>query len=361
MTSRLNILALEPFYGGVRRQMLQTLMRLSRHRWSLLKLPARRVERRLAASARWFAELIGRIDIDNVNLLFTSEMLNLPELFRMVPKLARRPSLVYFHDNQTPTLDPESHTSPLDLVNVSSAMAATELWFSSQYHQDSFFQKTEALVEHVPEIAGQNPVSELLAKSLVMPPPVDLARLFAVVHSGSPVYRDSRALFVDLREIDVTVLLEVLRRLDVRGEPFNLITVGPQKGLPDSLRRTSLSETDETAQYRAMHEAAIFVGLRYGATSDELIVPALSAGCWPVVPDAGLYSELLPPMLHLTCMHDGSVESILGRILDVWNVERPPGCDFEQNEILSHRDAVVSCRLIDDLLEEVAVGRAIRM
>ena len=110
-----------------------------------------------------------------------------------------------------------------------------------------------------------------------------------------------------------------------------------------------------------MHEAAIFVGLRYGATSDELIVPALSAGCWPVVPDAGLYSELLPPMLHLTCMHDGSVESIVNRISDAWYLERPMGCETEQNDILSHRDAIESCRLIDDLLEEVAVGRAIRM
>ena len=259
MASTLEILALEPFYGGVRRQMLQTLMRLSRHRWSLLKLPARRVERRLAASARWFAELISRIDIDGVNLLFTSDMLNLPELQRIVPKLARRPSLVYFHDNQTPILGADSQASPLDLVNVSSAMAATELWFSSQYHQDTFLQKTEALVERVPEIAGQNPVSELLAKSLVMPPPVDLGRLFAALHTGPQIHRDPRTLFVDLRGIDLQMLLEVLRRLDIRGEQFNLVTVGPQKGLPATLTRTSLRESDEIAHAAHIYTIAIRV------------------------------------------------------------------------------------------------------
>ena len=40
MSSQLDILALEPFYGGVRKSMLETVMRCSRHRWTLLKLAA---------------------------------------------------------------------------------------------------------------------------------------------------------------------------------------------------------------------------------------------------------------------------------------------------------------------------------
>ena len=56
MAAQLDILALEPFYGGARRAMLDTIMRYSRHRWTLLRLPPRRIERRLAAAAHWFAE-----------------------------------------------------------------------------------------------------------------------------------------------------------------------------------------------------------------------------------------------------------------------------------------------------------------
>ena len=359
MSTQLDILALEPFYGGVRRQMLQTIMRLSRHRWTLLKLPARRVERRLAASARWFAELLGRVEMENVHLLFTSEMINLTDLQRIVPRLARRPSLVYFHDNQMPSLE-QGSTGPLDMVNLNSAMAATEVWFNSQYHQDIFLEKAGALVGRIPEISGRNPVSELRSKSLVMPPPVDLGRVYNALNSGAEVHRDPRTLLVDLRGIDVNLLLMVLQRLDNRGESFNLITIGPQKGLPATLPRTSIHERDEANQYRALREATIFIGMNYGAMSDELIVPALSAGCWPVVPDVGPYAEFIPPMMHLACLHDGTVESLVSRILDAWYLERPMGYETEQQDMLSRCDAIESCRLIDDLLSELAIGGTIR-
>src|SRR5580658_6520163 len=102
MSSQLDILALEPFYGGVRKAMLETLMRCSRHRWTLLKLPPRRIERRLSAAAHWFAEQLSRHWVGRVDVLFTSEALNLADLIRFVPHLKRKPSVVYFHSNQLP-------------------------------------------------------------------------------------------------------------------------------------------------------------------------------------------------------------------------------------------------------------------
>ena len=40
-SAQIDILALEPFYGGARRIMLDALIHCSRHRWTLLKLPPR--------------------------------------------------------------------------------------------------------------------------------------------------------------------------------------------------------------------------------------------------------------------------------------------------------------------------------
>src|SRR5688572_27065486 len=102
MSTQLDILALEPFFGGVRRLMLETMMRCSRHRWTLLKLPPRRIERRLQAAAHWFAEQLSRHWVGRVDVLFTSEALNLADFYRRVPALARKPSVVYFHNNQLP-------------------------------------------------------------------------------------------------------------------------------------------------------------------------------------------------------------------------------------------------------------------
>src|SRR6476646_6927701 len=97
MPTQLDILVLEPFYGGERRVMLETVIRCSRHRWTLLKLPPRRIERRLAAAANWFSEQLSRHWVGHVDLLFTSEALNLADLYRLTPNLAGKPSLVYFH------------------------------------------------------------------------------------------------------------------------------------------------------------------------------------------------------------------------------------------------------------------------
>ena len=84
MAHQLDILALEPFYGGVRRVMLDSLIHCSRHRWTLLKLPPRRIERRLSAAAHWFAEQLSRHWVGRTNLLFTSEAMNLSDLYRLV-------------------------------------------------------------------------------------------------------------------------------------------------------------------------------------------------------------------------------------------------------------------------------------
>ncbi|HWP39717.1 MAG TPA: DUF3524 domain-containing protein, partial [Tepidisphaeraceae bacterium] len=69
MSTQLDILCLEPFYGGIRRIMLETLIRCSRHRWTLLKLPPRRIERRLSAASVWFAELLTRHWTGSIDLL----------------------------------------------------------------------------------------------------------------------------------------------------------------------------------------------------------------------------------------------------------------------------------------------------
>src|SRR3954470_2276212 len=92
MSTQLDILALEPFFGGARRAMLETIMRHSRHRWTLLKLPPRRIERRLAVAAHWFAEQLSRHWKGRLDVLFTSEAMNLQDLFRLAPELEKNPA-----------------------------------------------------------------------------------------------------------------------------------------------------------------------------------------------------------------------------------------------------------------------------
>src|SRR5579862_8481051 len=111
MTDQLHILALEPFYGGLRKSVLEMLIKNSRHHWTLLKLPPRRMERRLAAAANWFSEQLARHWAGRVDVLFTSEAMNLADLVRLLPVLSQKPSVVYFHSNQLPDIPPEHLTT----------------------------------------------------------------------------------------------------------------------------------------------------------------------------------------------------------------------------------------------------------
>src|SRR3954452_1075881 len=163
MSRQLDILALEPFFGGGRRNMLETLIHYSRHRWTVLKLPPRRIERRLIAAAHWFSEQLTRHWVGRVDVLFTSEALNLFDFLRMMPGLRKKPAVVYFHSNQLPEVAAKVD-GPLDIVNLNSAASAREIWFNSVYHLKSFLSKASAFIERHPELAGRNPLPELVEK-----------------------------------------------------------------------------------------------------------------------------------------------------------------------------------------------------
>lgn len=356
MSSQLDILALEPFFGGARRNMLETIIRCSKHRWTLLKLPPRRLERRLSAASIWFAEQLSRHWVGRVDVLFTSEAMNLADLYRFVPALARKPSIVYFHSNQLP--DPAARTmGPHDVVNLNTATAATEVWFNSLYHLRLFLAKASALVQRHQELAVRSPMPEITAKAHVMSPPVDLSLIhqFAPESNGQ---RNRRRIFVETRDADPYVLNRAMATLSRRGEQFEMITIGPVDELSTDLPRKTLPELDEAGQARAMLGSGIFISTRRGATADHHAVRALASGCWPLLPAGCAYGELIPQILNSSCLYDGSADVLAGRIQDAWHLERPSGYEVEQARILHKFDPNVACRLMDERFEQLAQSQA---
>ncbi len=353
MSKQLDILALEPFYGGIRRIMLETLIRCSRHRWTLLKLPPRRIERRLSAAAIWFAEQLSRHWVGSVDILFTSEAMNLADLYRLTPDLLKKPAVVYFHSNQLP--DPEDpKQSPFDLVNMNTAAAATEIWFNSLFHLQSFLERATALVRRHLELLARNPMPDLTRKSRIMHPPVDLGLLHEIAITEK-IHKDKRIIFVETRDANLKILNAAFGLVQRRGEAFNLVTVGPVDGLNENLPRTTLAEDDDAAQIRAMLQAGIFFSAKVGAPCDHHAVRALMAGCWPLCPNYGVYRELLPTSLHSSCLYDGAPDTLAGRMQDVWHLEHFGGWERELHAILNHFDPIVACKAIDERLEQLAV------
>lgn len=354
MAKQLDILALEPFFGGTRRNMLETIIRSSRHRWTLLKLPPRRIERRLAAAAHWFAEQLSRHWVGHVDLLFTSEALNLADLYRLTPVLAQKPSVVYFHSNELPEPGVTSVNPALDYANLNTAAAATEIWFNSRYHVRAFLAGVAGLIGANPELAAHNPMPALTAKIRHMPPPVDmtLARELAALRPATP--RGKRTVFVETRDANIDLLNAALGILQRRGERVQLITVGPVEHLTSDIPRQTIVETDLDAQTRGLMQATVFVSTKIAAAFDEHAVRALALGCRVILPRTGVYPELLPKAMQSFCLYDVDAGSLASRLQDaLYGTSEVPGTE-ELARILHPFDLVSNCNAIDERLSDVA-------
>jgi hypothetical protein len=354
MSSQLDILALEPFYGGGRKTMLETMLRCSRHRFTLLKLPPRRIERRLSAAAHWFGEQLTRHWAGRLDLIFTSEAINLADLTRLVPELDRKPSVVYFHNNQLPDPDRPQNAAPHDIVNLSTAQTGLELWFNSEFHLNLFIYRASVLVDRHSELASRNPVPEMLSKSRVMPPPMDL-HLAGNMRLTHPVERQKRTIFVATRDADLEQLNLGLATLAMRGERFQLLTVGPLEGLSNQFARTPIDEEDETAQIKALLKADVYLSTQRWAPVDLFAVRAMTAGCWPIVPDDGVYSELIPRKLKPECLYDGTPDGLASRVQDFWHLHEDDGsADELMLAAVQPYDSIFACRAFDERLSELA-------
>jgi hypothetical protein len=351
MPRQLDILALEPFYGGARRAMLETVIRCSRHRWTLLKLPPRRIERRLTAAANWFAEQLTRHWAGSVDLLFCSEALNLANLNRMMPMLAAKPSVVYFHSNELPRAGADG--GALELVNLSTAAAATEIWFNSAYHLETFVERATAVVTRHAELSSRNPLPHLRAKARVMLEPIDLGAANSVPAARRPV-RNPRTIFVETRDVDMELLNDALERLMRRGEKFKLITTGPVQQLAEQFDRRTVSEIDEEAQMIGLLEAGVFLSVKRFAPADYLAIRAMVTGCFPLLPAAGCYLEFLPGMMadQGNYLYELSADELSHRLSEVLqDAPLTPVAEFRQ--LFHPFDALTACRAFDDRLQQI--------
>lgn len=356
MSSQLDILALEPFYGGIRRAMLEAMIRCSRHRWTLLKLPPRRMERRLTTAAHWFAEQISRHWSGHVDLVFTSEAMNLADLYRRVPSLERKPSVVYFHSNQLPDVSVRQDT-PADWVNVNTASAATEIWFNSLYHYNTFVDRLSAFVDRHPEFSRGDPVVAITNKAQLMYPPMDMTLVNAAARGVGPG-RDRRTIFADTRDADAGLLSRALLQALRHGEPFRLVTVGPVEGLDPELPRLTLGENDEISHAQAMAHAGIVLSTKMEATCDHHVIRSIAAGCWPVLPEKGFYPEILPEDLAVSCLYDGTTADLLKQLRSAAHLEQAPRHDAIKS-MLRQYDPISACRAIDERLEEIVLSDSV--
>jgi hypothetical protein len=350
MSHALEILALEPYCGGLRRDMLRTLSRCSRHRWRVMTLAPRSMARRITTSAHWFAgQLAGQTahqpGAPLPDVVFATDALNLADLHRLQPRLLDRPSVVYFHCNDLPDPAGPIPVDCFDLPHLRSARAATEIWFNSANHAGSFMSAVDSLFDRFD--ASRNPASELRAKMHTVPPPIE-------EDDAVPEFTDRclDTIHVELGGVNLDLLASGLEILGQSSLKWKLITAG-DADLPVSVPRQVISHDDPHARAVALQKASIFVSARIAAPMDDTAVRALRAGCQPVLPHTGIYPDLISESLHADCLYDMSPESLATHLRHALLVPRQYS-PVALSARLGDYDVARACPRIDDRLDRLA-------
>lgn len=311
MTDRLRILALEPYYGGSHRAVLDGLMSRIDADWTLLSLPARKWKWRMRGSAITMAQEVRRIassqsvETPPWDLVFASTFLNLAEFKGLAGgRIAAIPAIVYFHENQL--VYPNRHTADWDyqfpLTNITSALSAEACIFNTRWNLDTFVGEIPQFIREFPDHRPQG-VAELVAgKSQVVPPPFDPQAFDA--HPASRAER-CRIVWPHRWEHDKNPeeFFSAVMRLAEEGLDFEVAVAGQSFRESQGMMREAaealgsrLVHCDEPAsreEYAALLSSAdVAVSTAINEFFGLAMIEACYAGCAPLVPDRLAYREL---------------------------------------------------------------------
>jgi len=302
----MNILALEPYYGGSHKAFINGLSGASRHNWTVLTLPAHKWKWRMRHSAITFADQIDKLMKNGRrwDLLFCSDMLNLAEFVALAPQeIACLPRVVYFHENQLtyPVQVEAERDCHFAMTNLTSALAADAVWFNSHFHMDSFLEALERFLKSMPDHQPLRAVEQIREKSSVHPPGIA-----GLASRGNRKPGPLRILWAARWEHDKNPedFFKAIRILRDRGVRFRLSVIGQSfREQPPVFARASHDFRDLIDHWgyqqsrkdyvEVLREADLVVSTARHEFFGIGLLEAVAAGSYPIVPDRLSYPEIL--------------------------------------------------------------------
>ena len=318
--TRLRILALEPYYGGSHRAVLDGLVARVDADWTVLTLPARKWKWRMRGAAMTMAAESARLaetpsyregpSDAPFDVVFASTFLNLAEFRGMVGSaVSAVPAVVYYHENQL--VYPNRHTAEWDLqfplTNITSALSAEACVFNSAWNLEIFLDAIPGFLCEFPDHHPTAVAERIRATSRVLAPPFDPAAFdgYEVMRGLIPRIVWPHRWEHDKNPDDFFAAVSQLaeERLDfevaVAGQAF--------RDVPDAIlaaeqtlgsRLVHLGQPESRDAYAALLASSdVAVSTAVNEFFGIAMVEASYAGCLPLVPDRLAYQELYPPRL----------------------------------------------------------------
>lgn len=305
---RLSVLALEPFGGGSHLAFLDGWRRHGRHAWTLETLPASHWKWRMRGAAPTLADRVRRrlaAGEGPWDVVVCSDMLDLAAFRGLAPPaVARRPAVVYFHENQLtyPVREERERDLHFAWTHVTTSLAATEAWFNSAFHRGEWLGALPRLLTRLPDHRPRRLVQRLAARSRVEPPGIDWPPAAPPARAPGPLH----LLWVGRWEHDKAPerFFAALERAEDAGVGFRLSVLGERyREAPAAFARARHRFAGRIERWGWVEGRREYRRVLAGAdavvsTADHeffglAVLEAVAAGCFPVVPDRLAYPEVL--------------------------------------------------------------------
>ena len=327
----MNILALEPWYGGSHRRFLDGLVAHSAHDVRPVTMTARYWKWRMQGGAVTLADKAREACADGwrPDLVLASDMVHLPAFLALSRDwLSAVPVVAYFHENQltyplrppAPGDEPRQRDYTYGTVNYLSALAADRVVFNSAFHRGEFFRALPDLLRRFPDYTHVGVLPSLRAKSGVLRLGLDLDGLDAARaqaearrarEPGPPVILWNHRWEYDK---DPEAFFRVVNRLDDAGERFRLVLAGQTfaetpAGFEAGFRRYAervlhYGYAESFADYAALlWRSDVVVSTSVHEFFGISMLEAIHCGCHPLLPNRLTYPELVPERLHRPLLH----------------------------------------------------------
>ncbi len=327
----MRILALEPYYGGSHKAFVDGWSSRSCHDWTLLTLPPNKWKWRMRHAAITFSEEVAKKIEDGAewDLLFCSDMLNLAEFLGLAPARIRQlPAVVYFHENQLTYPVQVEHERDYHFVftNITTALAATRVWFNSAFHRDEFLHAMPGFLKRMPDHLPLGAVAQIRDKSEVQSPGIDDFPTRSARTPGPMRILWAARWEHDKNPDDFFAALRILvdQRVDFRvsviGEQFREYPAVFDSACDEFRGRIDRWGYQESRgdYVAALTEADVFVSTANHEFFGISAVEAIAAGAYPLLPKRLSYPEILQGVENADVFfYDGSPERLAAKLSEL--------------------------------------------
>ncbi len=328
----MKITLLEPFFSGSHQQWAEGLQKYSDHKIEILSLPGRHWKWRMHGGAVELAKQFNEKK-ETPDLILGTSMLDLTTFMGLTQeRSAGIPMAIYFHENQlTYPWSPQDRDKKkkrdnhYSFINYTSALAADQVFFNSEYHKTSFLNALPKFLNQFPDKKGKENVQLIRDKSSVLHLGMDLERFNEFRDSDKEKQSEATILWNHRWEYDKNPeeFFETLFSMKEKDIEFKLIVLGEQNDVnppifdeaKERLKEEILSwgyaeSFEEYARWLWRADIQLVTSIQdfFGGS----VVEAMFCDCFSLLPNRLAYPEHLPDELDREFLYEeGELEARL--------------------------------------------------